>query len=128
MVAANNASIGVATANSTLLVSFANDARATEGLTSLQAALEAGRNRLRPVMMTAMAMVLGMLPMALNLSTGGEQNAALARAVIGGLFGATIATLFLVPVMYSVLKRGPATREVDPDLEDPVVEPVRSAS
>jgi multidrug efflux pump subunit AcrB len=120
--------IGVATANSTLLVSFANDARAHDGLTSLQAALEAGRNRLRPVMMTAMAMVLGMSPMALNLATGGEQNAALARAVIGGLCGATIATLFLVPVMYSVLKRGPANPEPDPDLEDPVVEPVRSAS
>jgi multidrug efflux pump subunit AcrB len=107
--------VGVATANSTLLVSFANDIRAT-GATSLQAALEAGRGRLRPVLMTALAMVLGMLPMALNHGEGGEQNAALARAVIGGLFGATVATLFLVPVMYSLLKRGPSRRAVDPDL------------
>jgi len=111
--------IGVATANSILVVSFANEARAT-GITAMEAAMEAGRNRLRPVMMTAMAMVLGMLPMALNLGEGGEQNAALARAVIGGLCGATIATLFLVPVMYSVLKRHAVAAVIDPDLaEDP---------
>ncbi len=108
--------IGVATANSTLLVSFANEARVTQGLSALDAALEAGRTRLRPVLMTAMAMVLGMSPMALSLGEGGEQNAALARAVIGGLFGATVATLFLVPVMYSVLKRNAAGAEADPDL------------
>lgn len=108
--------VGVATANSTLLVSFANDARAA-GSSALEAALEAGRERLRPVIMTALAMILGMTPMALNLGEGGEQNAALARAVIGGLFGATAATLFLVPVMYASLKRGAAVRAVDPDLE-----------
>ncbi len=118
--------IGVATANSTLLVSFANDERA-KGASSLQAALEAGRSRLRPVIMTALAMVLGMLPMALNLGTGGEQNAALARSVIGGLFGATIATLFLVPVMYAVLKRSSALAEPDPDLVEAPA-PSRSAS
>jgi multidrug efflux pump subunit AcrB len=112
--------IGVATANSTLLVSFANEARQAGGLDAFAAAMEAGRNRLRPVIMTAMAMALGMSPMALNLGEGGEQNAALARAVIGGLAGATIATLFLVPVMYSVLKRNAVEREVDPDLADPV--------
>ncbi len=110
--------IGVATANSTLLVSFANDALAS-GLSAFDAALEAGRNRLRPVMMTAMAMVLGMTPMALALGDGGEQNAALARAVIGGLFGATIATLFLVPLMYSVLKRRAVAKVIDADLVDP---------
>jgi multidrug efflux pump subunit AcrB len=112
--------IGVATANSTLMVSFANEAR-REGLSAFDAALEAGRSRLRPVMMTAMAMVLGMFPMALNLGEGGEQNAALARAVIGGLFGATVATLFLVPVMYAVLKRDSVVAAVDPELAEPPV-------
>lgn len=115
-------SIGVATANSTLLVSFANEARLAGNLSAIEAALEAGRTRLRPVIMTAMAMVLGMAPMALNHGEGGEQNAALARAVIGGLFGATTATLFLVPVMYSVLKRKVTVAEIDPDLAAP--EPV----
>jgi multidrug efflux pump subunit AcrB len=116
--------IGVATANSILVVSFANEARTSGGITAMEAAMEAGRNRLRPVMMTAMAMVLGMLPMALNLGEGGEQNAALARAVIGGLCGATIATLFLVPVMYSVLKRHAVAAVIDPDLaEDPAPAP-----
>lgn len=110
--------IGVATANSTLLVSFANDARAP-GLDSFAAALEAGRNRLRPVIMTALAMVLGMLPMSLNLGEGGEQNAALARAVIGGLAGATLATLFLVPVMYAVLTRKVGARVLEPELIEP---------
>ncbi|MBX7101283.1 MAG: efflux RND transporter permease subunit, partial [Myxococcaceae bacterium] len=107
--------IGVATANSTLMVSFANDERRA-GKGALEAALEAGKTRLRPVLMTAMAMVLGMSPMALSLGEGGEQNAALARAVIGGLFGATVATLFLVPVTYSVLKRRSKVRAVDPEL------------
>ncbi|MFT3710701.1 MAG: efflux RND transporter permease subunit [Archangium sp.] len=111
--------IGVATANSTLLVSFANEARKSLNLDAFGAAMEAGRNRLRPVVMTALAMALGMSPMALNLGEGGEQNAALARAVIGGLFGATIATLFLVPVMYSVLKRNAVERVMDPELLEP---------
>jgi multidrug efflux pump subunit AcrB len=99
-------SIGVATANSILLVNFANDLR-EEGLDAVSAALEAGFTRLRPVMMTALAMIVGMLPMALGLGEGGEQNAPLGRAVIGGLLLATIATLFFVPVVYSVLRRTP---------------------
>ena len=107
--------IGVATSNSTLLVSFANEARAS-GLSALEAALEAGKSRLRPVIMTALAMVIGMSPMALNIGEGGEQNAALARSVIGGLFGATLATLFLVPVMYALLKQKSKLRVIDPEL------------
>jgi len=96
-------SVGVATANSILLVTFANEERAT--VSSARAAmLSAGYARLRPVLMTAAAMVLGMLPMALGLGEGGEQNAPLGRAVIGGLLGATITTLFLVPVIYSYLR------------------------
>jgi multidrug efflux pump subunit AcrB len=99
-------SIGVATANSILLVNFANDLRET-GADALTAALEAGYTRLRPVVMTALAMIVGMLPMALGLGEGGEQNAPLGRAVIGGLILATVATLFFVPVVYSVLRRTP---------------------
>ncbi|HEX3878237.1 MAG TPA: efflux RND transporter permease subunit, partial [Bryobacteraceae bacterium] len=99
-------SIGVATANSILLVNFANDLR-EEGADALTAALEAGYTRLRPVTMTALAMIVGMLPMALGLGEGGEQNAPLGRAVIGGLLLATVATLFFVPVVYSVLRYNP---------------------
>ena len=101
-------SIGVATANSILLVNFANDVRAT-GADSITAALEAGYTRPRPVIMTALAMIVGMLPMALGVGEGGEQNAPLGRAVIGGLLLATVATLFFVPVVYSVLRRNPPT-------------------
>ncbi len=101
-------SIGVATANSILLVNFANDLRET-GADSTTAALEAGYTRLRPVIMTALAMIVGMLPMALGVGEGGEQNAPLGRAVIGGLLLATVATLFFVPVVYSVLRRQPPT-------------------
>jgi multidrug efflux pump subunit AcrB len=97
-------SLGVATANSVLVVTFArNDLRA--GMDPLTAAWEAGTSRLRPVLMTAAAMVIGMLPMALSLGEGGEQNAPLGRAVIGGLVVATIATLFFVPVVFSLLHR-----------------------
>jgi multidrug efflux pump subunit AcrB len=99
-------SIGVATANSILLVNFANDLRET-GADAFSAALEAGFTRLRPVLMTALAMIVGMLPMALGMGEGGEQNAPLGRAVIGGLILATVATLFFVPVVYSVLRRTP---------------------
>ncbi len=95
--------IGVATANSILVVTFANGARA-EGKDALTAALEAGRTRLRPVCMTALAMILGMLPMALALGSGGEQNAPIGRAVIGGLLFATVGTLFIVPICYSLLR------------------------
>jgi len=97
-------SIGVATSNSILLVNFANDTRVI-GTDAIQAALEAGYTRLRPVIMTALAMIVGMLPMALGLGEGGEQNAPLGRAVIGGLLMATVATLFLVPVVYSILRK-----------------------
>jgi len=99
-------SIGVATANSILLVNFANDLRRT-GEDARTAALEAGFTRLRPVIMTALAMIVGMVPMALGMGEGGEQNAPLGRAVIGGLLMATVATLFFVPVVYSVLRRKP---------------------
>ncbi len=105
-------SIGVATANSILLVSFANDVRrhpaaGHEPHDAGTAALLAGMTRLRPVIMTAAAMVLGMLPMSLGLGDGGEENAPLGRAVIGGLVMATAATLFLVPVLYSRMRRAP---------------------
>lgn len=98
-------SIGVATANSILLVTFANEQR-LEGRSAFDAALEAGRTRLRPVLMTALAMVVGMLPMSLGLGEGGEQNAPLGRAVIGGLLMATLTTLLFVPVVYSLLRHG----------------------
>jgi multidrug efflux pump subunit AcrB len=96
--------LGVATANSVLVVTFARD-NLQQGLTPLKAAWEAGAGRLRPVLMTALAMIIGMLPMALGLGEGGEQNAPLGRAVIGGLVLATVATLLFVPVVFSVLHR-----------------------
>jgi multidrug efflux pump subunit AcrB len=96
--------MGVATANSVLVISFARE-KLTEFGDSTQAALEAGFVRLRPVLMTALAMVIGMLPMALGLGEGGEQNAPLGRAVIGGLIFATISTLFFVPVLFSIIHR-----------------------
>jgi multidrug efflux pump subunit AcrB len=99
--------IGVATANSILLVTFANDERTDHGRNAHDAALAAGFTRLRPVLMTAAAMIIGMLPMALGLGEGGEQNAPLGRAVIGGLILATITTLFVVPLVYSFLRTKP---------------------
>jgi len=106
-------SIGVGVANSILLVTFANDLRPM-GLTSREAAMEAGVTRLRPVLMTASAMVIGMLPMSLGLGEGGEQNAPLGRAVIGGLIVATVATLFIVPLVYSSLRKvAPAVNEIE---------------
>ena len=101
--------VGVATANSILVVNFANDRRA-EGDDALTAAITAGCTRLRPVMMTALAMILGMLPMALALGEGGEQNAPLGRAVIGGLIVATVTTLFFVPLVYSLLRKSNPTK------------------
>src|SRR5579863_3596728 len=103
-------SIGVATANSILLVTFATG-RMDLGRTAAEAAVDAGCTRPRPIVMTALAMIIGMLPMALGLGEGGEQNAPLARAVIGGLTLATLATLFLVPLMFSILRRLPTARE-----------------
>jgi len=94
--------MGVATANSILVVSFAKE-QVEEGKDSVSAALQAGFTRFRPVLMTALAMMIGMVPMALGLGEGGEQNAPLGRAVIGGLLLATVSTLFFVPVFFSVL-------------------------
>jgi multidrug efflux pump subunit AcrB len=106
--------IGVATSNSILMVTFANDQR-HEGADARGAALAAGGTRLRPVLMTALAMIIGMLPMSLGLGEGGEQNAPLGRAVIGGLVVATFFTLVFVPVMYSLLRRKPPKPEVADD-------------
>ncbi|HTE51271.1 MAG TPA: efflux RND transporter permease subunit [Kofleriaceae bacterium] len=103
--------VGVATANSILVVTFANDQRGI-GRGARDAALAAGMTRLRPVLMTAAAMIIGMLPMALGMGEGGEQNAPLGRAVIGGLLLATVTTLFFVPVMYSLLRRRPPRSQV----------------
>ena len=94
--------MGVATANSILVVSFSRE-RLDEGKTAEDAALESGYTRFRPVIMTALAMIIGMLPMSLGLGEGGEQNAPLGRAVIGGLLFATVATLFFVPVFFSIV-------------------------
>jgi multidrug efflux pump subunit AcrB len=102
--------VGVATANSILVVSFANEQRGY-GRDAPSAALAAGMTRLRPVMMTALAMIIGMAPMAIGLGEGGEQNAPLGRAVIGGLTVATVTTLFFVPVMYSILRRKPPVKQ-----------------
>jgi multidrug efflux pump subunit AcrB len=111
--------VGVATANSILVVTFANGQRG-HGLDAKKAALVSGMTRLRPVLMTALAMILGMLPMSLGLGEGGEQNAPLGRAVIGGLLVATFATLFFVPVMYSLLRgKAPTSdHELDSVLEE----------
>ncbi len=108
-------SIGVATANSILMITFANDQRLA-GLDAHDAALSAGITRLRPVIMTALAMIIGMLPMSLGLGEGGEQNAPLGRAVIGGLALATLSTLFFVPVVYSLLRRKSPHREIEKEL------------
>jgi len=94
--------MGVATANSILVVSFARDQLALHG-SPIEAALEAGSTRFRPVIMTALAMIIGMIPMAIGLGEGGEQNAPLGRAVIGGLLFATVATLFFVPTVFGLL-------------------------
>lgn len=112
-------SLGVATANSVLVVSFARD-RFLENADSLAAALDAGASRLRPVLMTALAMIVGMLPMSLGLGEGGEQNAPLGRAVIGGLVVATVATLFFVPVVFRLMHRRTAAKSADIPATTPV--------
>jgi multidrug efflux pump subunit AcrB len=109
----------VATANAVLVVSFARNHLAKEN-DPLTAAWEAGVGRLRPVLMTALAMIIGMLPMALAFGEGGEQNAPLGRAVIGGLILATFATLFFVPVVFSLLHRRTPTK-VPSEQPDPVL-------
>jgi multidrug efflux pump subunit AcrB len=106
--------MGVATANSILVVSFARE-RLTATGDGLVAALEAGFTRFRPVLMTALAMIIGMAPMALGLGEGGEQNAPLGRAVIGGLVFATVATLLFVPVVFSLVHRKAPAQSPAPD-------------
>jgi multidrug efflux pump subunit AcrB len=123
--------VGIAVSNSILLVNFANDLRVEKGLSPLDAALEAGKTRLRPVLMTALAMILGMLPMAFALGEGGEQNAPLGRAVIGGLLMATVATLLAVPVIYSILRSKLPTKHLMEERflrEKQGLEPDRSAA
>jgi multidrug efflux pump subunit AcrB len=110
--------IGLTTANSILVVTFANQ-RMAAGDDARLAAATAGYTRMRPVLMTAGAMMLGMIPMALGIGEGGEQNAPLARAVIGGLFFATFATLVFVPTMYRLLRRASAVSERE-SMGDPV--------
>ena len=121
--------MGVATANSILVVSFARE-RLHEGDSGMTAALEAGFIRFRPVLMTALAMIIGMAPMALGLGEGGEQNAPLGRAVIGGLAFATFATLLFVPVIFSLVHRGHGKTHpgddaiaMDPELTDLTPQP-----
>ncbi len=103
--------MGVATANSVLVVSFARE-RMNAGDNAFEAALQAGYTRLRPVLMTALAMIIGMIPMALGLGDGGEQNAPLGRAVIGGLLFATLATLFFVPTVFSIIHGRPSSHPI----------------
>ena len=109
--------MGVATANSILMISFARE-RMQEGMDPARAAIEAGYTRMRPVIMTALAMVIGMLPMALGFGEGGEQNAPLGRTVIGGLVFATVATLLFVPVVFSMIHGWRAERALSPAKAD----------
>ena len=112
-----------ATANSILVVSFARD-RLQQGATALQAAFDAGSTRFRPVLMTALAMLIGMLPMALGLGDGGERNAPLGRAVIGGLMFGTVATLVFVPVVFAAVHTWLGRRqEALPALPSPIPTP-----
>jgi multidrug efflux pump subunit AcrB len=113
--------MGVATANSILMVSFARE-QLEEGKGARESALEAGFVRIRPVLMTALAMIIGMVPMALGLGEGGEQNAPLGRAVIGGLIFATFATLFFVPCVFSMIhgrRERRAGHQAPPELATP---------
>jgi multidrug efflux pump subunit AcrB len=104
--------IGIAVSNSNLLVNFANDVRVERNLDAREAAVVAGQTRLRPILMTALAMILGMVPMALAMGEGGEQNAPLGRAVIGGLIITTFVTLFVVPLVYTMLRKQEPTKHL----------------
>jgi multidrug efflux pump subunit AcrB len=106
--------MGVATANSILVVSFAKEQLQKHG-DAIEAALEAGSTRFRPVLMTALAMIIGMIPMAIGLGEGGEQNAPLGRAVIGGLLFATVATLFFVPTVFGLIHSLVGTKALSKD-------------
>jgi len=112
----------VATANSILVVSFAKSQLQQHG-NAVQAAIEAGATRFRPVLMTALAMIIGMVPMSLGLGDGGEQNAPLGRAVIGGLLCATMATLIFVPAVFALVhgRKGQHTSKVDEELDEQLV-------
>lgn len=106
--------VGISVSNSILVVSFANDLRSRGSYTPFEAVIVSGKTRLRPILMTALAMILGMIPMALGLGEAGEQNAPLGRAVIGGLLAATLATLIIVPIFYTLLRRkAPRLHELD---------------
>ena len=121
--------VGIAVSNSILLVTYANERRAA-GAGAVKAAVAAGFTRLRPVLMTALALILGMLPMALGLGEGAEQNAPLGRAVIGGVMVATFATLFFVPIVYTILRHkapAPTQEEIDLAQYDADAEDMRTA-
>src|SRR6202023_3977549 len=113
--------MGVATSNSILVITFAGERLLHHG-DPIQAAIEAGFTRFRPVLMTALAMIIGMIPMALGLGEGGEQNAPLGRAVIGGLLCATVATLIFVPAVFSLLhrRRDPSVQQQSAGNAEPV--------
>jgi multidrug efflux pump subunit AcrB len=110
--------VGISVANAILLVTFAETSR-REGRTALEAALESGRGRLRAILMTATAMIAGMIPMALGLGEGGQEAAPLGRAVIGGLILATLATLTVLPPVYAILGGRAATVSPSLDPDDP---------
>ena len=116
--------MGVATANSILVVSFAKE-RLLHHNDAVMAAIEAGTTRFRPVIMTALAMIIGMIPMALGVGDGGEQNAPLGRAVIGGLLCATMATLVFVPSVFALLHGRFASPEAQP-ITEPENEPIHA--
>jgi predicted RND superfamily exporter protein len=111
--------VGVAVANAILLVTFAERARVVEGMRVHNAAVEGAASRLRPILMTTFAMVAGMVPLAIGLGEGGEQTAPLGRAVIGGLLGATIATLVVLPALFALLQSDRARKTASIDPEDP---------
>jgi multidrug efflux pump subunit AcrB len=110
--------VGVAVANAILLATFAERAR-TQGVNAVDAAVDGGRHRLRPILMTSCAMIAGMVPMALALGEGGEQTAPLGRAVIGGLAVATLATLIILPAVFAVVQRRSSTKSASLDPDDP---------
>ena len=110
--------IGVAMANAILLVTFAEHHR-RQGAGAIDAALDGAASRVRPILMTSLAMIAGMLPMALALGEGSQQSAPLGRAVIGGLVAATFATLFVLPSVFAIVQRKAATRSASLDPDDP---------
>jgi multidrug efflux pump subunit AcrB len=110
--------LGVSVANAILLVTFAERARQLHG-GAVRAAVEGGRSRLRPVLMTSLAMIAGMLPMSLGLSAGGDQTAPLGRAVVGGLAASTLATLLVLPAVFAVVQRKAGTGAASLDPDDP---------